>query len=117
MLISGVHKSDSVIYIYVCACMLNHSSHVQLFVTLWTVASQASLSMGLWAPVSRQEYWSKLPRPPPGDLPPDLEIKLMSLMSPSLPGGFFSTSTTWKAYIYIYVCVYIYIFFFISFPL
>ena len=38
-------------------------SHVQLFVTLWTVAHQASLSMGF----SRQEYWSGLPCPPPGD--------------------------------------------------
>jgi len=35
------------------------------FGTLWTVAHQASLSMGF----SRQEYWSGLPCPPPGDLP------------------------------------------------
>ena len=40
-------------------------SHVQLFVTPWTVARQAPLSMGL----SRQEYWSGLPFPSPGDLP------------------------------------------------
>ena len=40
-------------------------SHVQLFATLWTVASQAPLSMGF----SRQEYWSALPFPSPGDLP------------------------------------------------
>ena len=40
-------------------------SRVQLFVTLWTVAYQASLSMGF----SRQEYWSGLPFPSPGDLP------------------------------------------------
>ena len=39
-------------------------SHVQLFVTLWTVALQTSLSMGL----SRQEYWSGLPCPSSGDL-------------------------------------------------
>ena len=39
-------------------------SHVQLFATPWTVACQAPLSMGF----SRQEYWSKLPCPPPGDL-------------------------------------------------
>ena len=84
MLISGVHKSDSVIYIYVCACMLNHSSHVQLFVTLWTVASQASLSMGLWAPVSRQEYWSKLPRPPPGDLPPQQSRKVLQSLAQNI---------------------------------
>ena len=41
-------------------CMLSHFSHVQLFVTLWSVAHQASLSMGF----SRQEYWSGLPCPP-----------------------------------------------------
>ena len=40
-------------------------SHVWLFVTPWTVAHQASPSMGF----SRQEYWSKLPFPSPGDLP------------------------------------------------
>ena len=49
----------------VCVCVLTHFSHVQLFVTLWTVACQAPLSMG----VSRQEYWSGLTCPPPGDLP------------------------------------------------
>ena len=38
---------------------------VLLFVTPWTVAHQAPLSMGF----SRQEYWSELPFPPPGDLP------------------------------------------------
>ena len=45
--------------------MLNHLSHVRLFATQWTVACQAPLSMGF----SRQEYWSELPCPPPGDLP------------------------------------------------
>ena len=40
-------------------------SHVQLFATLWTVAHQAPLSTGF----SRQEYWSGLPFPSPGDLP------------------------------------------------
>ena len=42
-------------------CVLSHSSRVQVFATLWTVAHQAPLSMGL----SRQEYWSGLPCPPP----------------------------------------------------
>ena len=50
--------------LYVCACMLSRFSHVQLFVTLLAVACQAPLSMGF----SRQEYWSGLPFPPPGDL-------------------------------------------------
>ena len=44
--------------------MLSCFSHVQLFATLWTIALQASLSMGF----SRQEYWSRLPCPPPGDV-------------------------------------------------
>ena len=47
---------------------------------------QAPLSMGF----SRQEYWSGLPCPPPGD-PPDTEIEAESLMSPVLTGGFFTT--------------------------
>ena len=53
---------------------------------------QAPLSMRF----SRQEYWSGLPCPPPGDLP-DPGIKPTSLMSPALAGGFFTTSTTWEA--------------------
>ena len=48
----------------VCVCILNHFSCVWLFVTLWTVACQALLSVEF----SRQEYWSRLPCPPPGDL-------------------------------------------------
>ena len=44
--------------------MLSSFSHVQLFATPWTVAHQAPLSMGF----SRQEYWSELPFPSPGDL-------------------------------------------------
>ena len=40
-------------------------SRVRPFATLWTVAYQASPSMGF----SRQEYWSELPCPSPGDLP------------------------------------------------
>ena len=45
--------------------MLSGFSHIQLFVTLWTVARQAPLSMGF----SRQEYWCGFPCPPPGNLP------------------------------------------------
>ena len=45
--------------------LLSHFSHVQLFATLWTVIHQAPLSIGF----SRQEYWSGLPCPSPGDLP------------------------------------------------
>ena len=45
--------------------MLSYFNHVQFFVTPWTVAHQAPLSMGF----SKQEYWSGLPFPSPGDLP------------------------------------------------
>ena len=45
---------------------------------------------------SRQEYWSGLPCPPPGNLP-DPGIKPASLKSPALAGGFFTTSATWAA--------------------
>ena len=48
-----------------CACMQSHFSPVWIFETPWTVAHQATLSMGF----SRQEYWSGRPCPPPGDLP------------------------------------------------
>ena len=47
--------------------------------TLWTVAHQAPLSMEF----SRQEYWSRLPFPPPGHLP-DPGVKPTSLTSPAL---------------------------------
>ena len=67
-------------------------SHVQLFATLWTVACQAPLSMGF----SRQESWSGLSCPPPGDLP-DPGIKLASLTSPALEGRLSTTSASWEA--------------------
>ena len=60
-------------------------SCVRLFETLWIVARQAPLSMGL----SRQEYWSGLPCPPPGDLPAPSGIELASLAFPALADRFF----------------------------
>jgi len=69
--------------------VLSRFSRVQLFATPWTVDDQTPLSMGF----SRQEYWSGLPCPPPGDLP-DPGIEPASLMSPASAGGFFTTSTT-----------------------
>ena len=54
-------------------------SYILLFATLWSMACQAPLSMGF----SRQEYWSGLPCPPPGDLP-DPRIELKSPTSPAL---------------------------------
>ena len=43
---------------------------------------------------SRQEYWSGMPCPPPGDLP-NSGIETTSLMSPALAGGFFTTRLPW----------------------
>ena len=72
------------------ACVLSCFSRVRLFVTPWTVACQVPLSMGF----SRQEHWSRLPCPPPGDLPdPGMEPT-----SPALAGRFFTTSFTWEAH-------------------
>ena len=61
-------------------------------VTLWTVALQAPLSMEF----SRQEYWSGLPHPPPGDLL-NPGIEPASPTSPALAGGFFTARDTWEA--------------------
>ena len=77
---------------FVSLKVLSRFSHIQLFVTLWTAACQAPLSMGF----SRQEYWSELPCPSPGDLP-DPRMEPESLMPPALAGGFFATSATWEA--------------------
>ena len=66
-------------------------SHVQLFATLWTAVLQALLSMGF----PRQEYWSGLPFPLPGDLSnPGIEPT-----SPALAGGFFTTEPLGKPYL------------------
>ena len=73
--------------------MLSCFSHVQIFTTLWTVvAQQTPLSLGF----PRQEYWSRLPCPSPGDLP-NSGTGPMSLMSPVLVGRFFITRVTWEA--------------------
>ena len=66
-------------------------SCVQLFATRWTVAHRAPLSMGC----PRQEYWSGLSCPPPGDLPdPGIEPA-----SPALAGGFFTTEPPGKHHV------------------
>ena len=69
---------------WILRAVLSRFSRVQLFVTPWTVVCQYPLSMVF----SKQEYWSGLPCPLPGDLP-NPEIKAASLMSPALAGGFF----------------------------
>jgi len=64
------------------ACMLSCFSHVRLFVTVWTIAHQAPLSMGF----SRQEYWTGLSCPPQRDLPnPGIEPRSPLLQEDSLP--------------------------------
>ena len=62
---------------------------LQLFATPWTIAYQAPLSMGF----SRQEHWSGLPCPPPGNLS-NPGIKLTSL-SFAMAGGFFTIRANW----------------------
>ena len=66
-------------------------SRVQLFATPWTVAHQASPSMGF----SRQEYWSGLPFPSPGDLPdPGIELR-----SPALEADALTSEPPGKPYV------------------
>ena len=84
-------------YLTVCC----HSSCVCLFETIWTVACQAPLSMGF----SRQECWSGLPGPPPGDLPhPGIESASPAppaLQADSLP------LNHWGSSLYIYFSKYL----------
>ena len=69
-------------FLLFCVCCTQSLSHVQLCVTPWTVAHQAPLSLG----VSRQEYRSGLPCPPPGDLPhPGIKSIAPALQADSLP--------------------------------
>ena len=74
-----------------CAPVLSCSVVSDSFAASWTVARQAPLSMEF----SRQEYWSELLFPTPGDLP-DSGIELVS---PALGGGFFTTAPPGKPYI------------------
>ena len=77
-----------------CVCVLSRFSCIHLFVTPWTVSRRASL----FVVFPRQKYWSELPFPSPGDLP-DPGIELTSLKSPVLACRFFTTDTTWEAFI------------------
>ena len=85
-------KGEKILF-WMHGCMLGCFSYVQLSVTPWTVACQAPLSKGFF----RQEYWSGLPYPPPGEFP-DPGIKLVFLLSPALAGRFLTTSTTTLEY-------------------
>ena len=85
-------------YLSICVCMRSHSV-IWLFATPWTVAHQVPLSMEF----SKQEFWNRLPFPPPGDLP-NSGMKPTSPASPELADGFFYT---WEAPIYLSNYIYI----------
>ena len=98
-----IRKPGSVYYLRnsgACSLYIDPGGHLHsqecltLYDTPWTLARQAPLSVEF----SRQEYWSGLPCPPPGDLA-DPGIKPVSLSSPELASGFCTTSTTWEAHI------------------
>ena len=77
-------------------------SHVQLFVISWTIARQAPLSMKF----SRQEYWSGLPFPPPGDLPdPGSNLCLCVSCISCIVGSPLSCSSCYTLYIFIFFIV------------
>ena len=82
------HVSDFGTIPCVCAQL---PSCAQLFVTPWTAALQASLSMGF----PRQEYWSGFPSSSPGHLP-DPGTEPTSPLAPALAGGFFTTEPPGK---------------------
>ena len=95
------------IFVCVCVCVHTHTRmrmrtyvcvlyHVWLFMTPWTVAHQAPLSMEF----SRQGHWSGLPFPIPGDLP-DSGIEPTSLASSALVGRFFTTAPPGKCCLFI----------------
>ena len=77
--------------------MCRSLTYVRLFATPWTVAHRAPLSTEF----SRQEYWSGLPFPTPGDLP-DPGIEPAYLASAALAGGFFTTVPPAAAYTTMY---------------
>ena len=82
----------ALVSLYSHACVLGLFSRVRLFVMLWVVAHQPPLSMGF----SRQEYWSGLPHPPPGDLTHS-GIEPASPKPPALAGLFVIISAAWEA--------------------
>ena len=79
------------------ACVLSHFGCIWLCNPIDPLAHQGPLSMEF----CRQEYWSGLSCPLPGDLP-DPSIELKSLMSCVLAGRFFTTSTTWEGLCFVY---------------
>ena len=74
---------------------------IYIFAASWTVTRQAPLFMRF----PRQEYYSGLPFPTPGDLPSP-GVKPVFLASPALAGGFFTTNATWESPTYSYAYIY-----------
>ena len=92
-------REGNLLYSKVCVCACVHVCVASVTLdsaTLWTGTCQAPLSTGF----SRYEDWSGVPCPPLGDLP-NSGIKPPS---PSLAGGFFTTSTMWEAHSNLYQC-------------
>ena len=85
----GVKNLYKIEVMIIKVCVLSCFSCVRLFATLWTIARQASLSIGF----SRQEYWSALPFLLLGVLP-DPQLKPASA---ALVGGLFTTRAMWEA--------------------
>ena len=87
VLTRALHLGEHTSVLKVFACSAAQS---RLTAIPWTVACLTPLAMGF----SRQEYWSGLPFPPPGDLPgPGIEPAC-----PAFPGRFFTTETPGKPY-------------------
>ena len=80
LLLGGHVRCGVSVHACTCVCI-----RVQLLATPWPVVHRASPSMGF----SRQEYWSELPFPPPGDLPDPGNQTLISRVS-CIAGGFFT---------------------------
>jgi len=88
-----MHVGYMFLHMFLCVCAQS-LSHIRLFLTPWTVARQAPLFMKF----SRQEYWSGLPFPTPGDLPYP-GIKPQSLVS---VGRFFTTVPPYSLIVFKY---------------
>ena len=84
--------------ICICVGVLSHSVVSNSSVAPWSVACQAALSMEF----SKQEYWSGLPFPSPGGLLHS-GIKPVSLVSPTLAGGFFTMMPSEEPYLHLLV--------------
>ena len=90
----------------ICLCIISQHDqlrHMRLFATTWTVAHQAPLSMGF----SRQEHWSGVPLPSPGDLPdPGIKPRSFALQADCLPSEYrcvYLIQEIDKIYVYIYI--------------